>query len=145
MDFNKFVIWLLRSPLHGLISRSMVVMHIQGVKSGKLYQVPVNYVTVQEETGTRLIVTSERQRTWWRNLRQETDLVLTYRGKQRRALAQAIEEQNAVAAGFGRYFRASPKSARYYGVELTPEGTVQESDLNQLALERVVVWIDLSE
>ena len=145
MDFNKFVIWLLRSPLHGFFSGSVMVLHIHGVKSGKLYEVPVNYVTVQDDSGKRLLVISEQQRTWWRNLPHQTKVDLTFRGKQVPATAQAFEGQAEVAVGLREYFLASPKSARYFGIELTPQGSILEADLDRLAQERVVIWVASSQ
>jgi hypothetical protein len=145
MNFNQFMIWLLRSPLHGLFSGNIMVMHIRGVKSGKLYRVPVNYVTVEDECRKRLLVTSERQRTWWCNLRDRIKLDLTFKGKQTPATAQAFVGQTEVSTGLRAYFQASPRSARFFGIDLTPEGTVQVDDLNQLAEDRVVIWVELSE
>ena len=44
MWFNSIMKWLIRSPLHGLVSKSMLVIGYTGRKSGRRYETPVNYV-----------------------------------------------------------------------------------------------------
>jgi hypothetical protein len=68
MWYNSMMKWILRSPLHGLISKSTMLITYTGHKSGKLYTIPVNYVRDEDV----LSVTSYRHRTWWRNLRGGT-------------------------------------------------------------------------
>ncbi len=51
---NPVLIFLLRSPLHTLVSRSLMVLIFQGRKSGKRYTIPVGYV----ERGNHLFVFS---------------------------------------------------------------------------------------
>jgi hypothetical protein len=144
MDFNRVMVRLLRSPLHRLFSGTTVVLRVTGVRSGRYYEVPVNFVLVEAEGGKRLLVTSKRDRTWWRNLRDRVEVELTFRGGQLPAHAQVLEGEGDVVAGLQRYFQASPKSARLFGIDLTPAGEVGEQDLQCLASDRVVVWVDPS-
>jgi hypothetical protein len=65
MWYNGPMAWLLRSPLHRLVSKNMMLLTYLGRKSGKRYDVPVSYV----QDGDGFSVTSMRERTWWRNLR----------------------------------------------------------------------------
>ncbi len=65
---NPATITLLRSPLHGLFSKSTMVITVTGRKSGKTYAVPVNYI----RDGNVLSVLSRPERTWWRNLRAQS-------------------------------------------------------------------------
>jgi len=69
MSFNTIVIWLLKSPFHGLMSRNTALIGYEGRKTGKHYFVPVNYVRTAGEDGDQLLISSERGRTWWRHLR----------------------------------------------------------------------------
>jgi len=41
--WNRWVIWLLQSPLHGLVSQGMLLITVTGRKSGKTYTTPVEY------------------------------------------------------------------------------------------------------
>lgn len=60
MWYNSIMKWILRSPLHGLINKSIMLITYTGRKSGKVYTIPVNYV----RHGGLLSVTSYRHRTW---------------------------------------------------------------------------------
>ncbi|TFH37056.1 MAG: hypothetical protein E4G99_03440 [Anaerolineales bacterium] len=142
MDFNRLIGWLLRSPLHRLISGSTVVLGIKGVKSGRQYNIPVSFVEVQALQPRRLLVTSHRDRTWWRNLREKVEIQLTFHGKTGRASAQVMESIEDVAESFKLYFQVSPASARFFKIELGSEGRVKDEDLLRLARERVVIFVE---
>jgi len=62
---NPLVGLILRSPLHGLMSRNTLLVTVIGRKSGKRFTLPVNYV----RKGDSLLVISRRYRRWWKNLR----------------------------------------------------------------------------
>lgn len=63
--YNPIVIRLLRSPLHGLMSKSTMLLTYTGRKSGRIYTTPVNY---GQDSSTLLTVAS-RNHSWWRNFR----------------------------------------------------------------------------
>ena len=65
MNGNNFMIWILRSPFHGLLSKGMRLIMVTGCKSGRKYATPVEYFREDEQ----LWVMTSRNRTWWRNLR----------------------------------------------------------------------------
>ena len=65
MNGNDFMTWVLRSPLHGLLSASTMLVTLKGRKSGKAITLPVNYF----QEGENLWVITNRSRNWWRNLR----------------------------------------------------------------------------
>jgi hypothetical protein len=62
---NHFMKLILRSPLHSLVSENAMIITSTGRKSGKIYTTPVNYV---RDAGA-LIILSQDDRTWWKNLR----------------------------------------------------------------------------
>ena len=59
MNGNSFIAWLLRSPLHGLLSGNTLLITVTGRKTGRPITTPVNYV----RDGDRLWVISNRDRT----------------------------------------------------------------------------------
>ena len=61
-----------------------------------------------------------------------------------RAFARVSEDEGEVMDGFRQYFAASPKSARYFQLELTSNGLVGEDDLARLARERVLIWVEIA-
>ncbi len=64
---NKFPALLLRSPLHGLIIGSVLLITFNGCKSGKKYTTPI---TCLREGDTVLMTTDSP---WWKNLRGARD------------------------------------------------------------------------
>lgn len=135
MKFNDVPAWLLRSPLHGVMSGSVMLVTVTGRKSGKAYTTPVNYV----EDGGVLWTTSLRSRTWWRNLRPApAPVTLRLRGADRRATGQAIEDAAAVTAAFERLFRLRPAYAGRFGVR-SSGGGFDPGGMAKVAAERVMV------
>lgn len=138
MWYNTLMSWLLRSPLHGLLSKSTLLITVIGRKSGKQYTLPVNYVRDDES----LWLTSQRDRTWWRNLLGSAPVSLVLQGQRLTAQAQAFEDGAAVAAGLQAYFRQAPGVARYFNVRLNDAGKPLEADLAKAAKQRVVIKIE---
>ena len=73
----------LASPLHDLMSEGVVLLLVTGRRSGRLLQVPVNYLA---DDG-RLTVVTHRRRRWWRNLASGAPLRIVLRGEERNAWA----------------------------------------------------------
>jgi hypothetical protein len=49
------------------------------------------------------------------------------------ANAQAFESFEEVTDGLTEYFKVSPRSARYFNLELNADGSVPEADLERIA------------
>jgi hypothetical protein len=64
---NPFVKALLRSPLHGIASKNIALLHFRGRKSGREFVTPLSYV---RENGTVCLLSAHGTR-WWMNLREE--------------------------------------------------------------------------
>jgi deazaflavin-dependent oxidoreductase (nitroreductase family) len=135
MWYNEPMKWLLRSPLHGLISGNMLLITVTGRKSGKQYTTPVSYL----RNGNTLLVTSSHDRTWWRNLRGGAPVTVRLQGQNRRGWAEAIEREQAIAAGLLAYLQQVPRLARYYGVTLDPDGQPNVEDVERVAQDKVIV------
>jgi hypothetical protein len=90
--FNTIVIWLLRSPLHRLLDRQMMVMTVVGRRRGKRYTFPVSYI----RDGEILMVISRRERTWWKHLQGGAPVTLTFEGHQVKARAEVFTETETV-------------------------------------------------
>ena len=75
---NPFMLWLLRSPLHFIMSGRTMLISVTGRKSGKTYTTPVDY---RRDGPVVLAITSERY-TWWKNLRGGGDARLVIAGEE---------------------------------------------------------------
>jgi len=139
MWYNPMMAWLLRSPLHGLLSQSTMLMTYTGRKSGKVYSTPMNYVRVREAEGDVFLTTSYRTRTWWRNLRGSVPVELKVQGQDLKARAEAVEDERGVVEGLSLFLQRVPSWAKYYNVKLDSDGGPNASDVAEAARTRVIV------
>ena len=68
---------LLRSPLHGLVSRSLMLITFTGRVTGRTYTTPVRYIRV----GTTIRWFTNRDAKWWPNLKHDPTVVLRLAGR----------------------------------------------------------------
>lgn len=139
MWFNPMLNWLLRSPLHKLISGNTMLIRYTGRKSGRVFTTPVNYYRLLDSGGETLVTFSNPQRVWWRNLRGGAPVTLLLQGRTRQAQAEAIEDPASVEQSLRKYLEQQPGMARYFGVKLNPDGSLEEDSLHRSAGERVTV------
>lgn len=133
---NTLFAWILRSPLHSLLSNNFMLVRVTGRKSGKVYTTPVNY----HRAGEALQVISTRDRTWWRNLRGEgAAATLRLQGKDTRTWGRVVEDEQSVAQMLVDYLTEAPQNARYFGVKSGPDGKLGEDEIRQAAKDKVIV------
>ncbi len=137
--FNPFMIWLLRLPLHKIASKNTLLITFAGLKSGKRYTTPVNYVL----DGNVIFITSLRSRTWWRNLRTEPKISIRMQGKEIETYGEVIEDHKEVKEQLMRYLQKVPQYAKYFKVNLDPEGHPNTEDVARAAKERVMILLRL--
>lgn len=135
---NPFVGAILRSPLHGLISASTLLITVHGRKSGQPITTPVNYV----RDGRDLLIISQTGRTWWRNLRGGNhDVTCLLHGRTVKGTAAASEDSAAVAQGLAVMAAASPPYASYLGITFAEDGHPAPDSLRRAAAGRVLVRV----
>jgi hypothetical protein len=139
MWFNPIIRWLLRSPLHFVVSKNMMLMTYTGRKSGNSYTIPMNYVAIEGV----LYTISTRERIWWRNLRGGADVCLRLKGEDKPARAEAITGEAEVADKLSLYLKTAPQLARYMNVRLDANGSPNSEDIDHLAREKVMVCMKL--
>jgi len=140
MWYNPMTIWLLKSPLHGMISKGVMLVSVTGCKSGRTITTPTNFL----RDGNTLWVISWRERTWWRNLRGGADVRVLLAGKSMEGRGQVIEEQKAVAQGLFEYYSKVPLVAKYVQIGLDTVGKPVDADCESAAQKMVVVRIDMA-
>jgi deazaflavin-dependent oxidoreductase (nitroreductase family) len=122
---NPVVRLLLRSPLHPMLSRSLVILSYQGRKTGRWRSLPCMYA--RDGQDLYVVPGQPGRKVWWRNLRQPTRVRLRLRGRDLEGTATATSDPEAVAAGLRHYLARYPKAGRPLGVRLdandTPHGT----------------------
>ena len=91
---NLFVKPLLRSPLHFLLSGSLMLVTFTGRKSGKVYSTPVQYV----RDGDSIVFFTQPARTWWKNLRGGSPVTLRLKGRDVQAVGVEFADDPAAVA-----------------------------------------------
>jgi deazaflavin-dependent oxidoreductase (nitroreductase family) len=136
MNGNDFITWVLRSPLHGMLSDGMMLITVTGCKTGKKYTTPVGYF---RENGFLWILTS-RDRTWWKNLQGGADVSLLLKRKPVTARAEPELDAKAVEARMFEYLHHVPMAAKQMGIRMEA-GKPNAEDIARTAKERLFVRI----
>lgn len=137
--YNPPARWLLRSPLHRLISGSTLLLTYTGRQSGKDYSLPVNYVRDRET----LVLVGARDHVWWRNLRGGVPVTVRLQGRDYRGIATASEGEVAVAdGGLLTLLRRVPQYRAHRHVALDDAGNpVEPQALARVAAGNTLVRI----
>ncbi len=138
MWYNPLITAILRSPLHGLVSKHMLLLTYTGHKSGTEHTLPVNYL----RNGDCLTVISFRHRTWWRNFRDSASVTLRLCGKTVPATAQAIADEDGVLPNqLITLISTYPRYATYLGIALGADGTPDAGAVREAAKTHVLVHL----
>jgi hypothetical protein len=137
MWFDPMMIWLLKSPLHGLVSKGVMLTSVTGRRSGKTITTPTNYL----QDGNTLWVVSWRDRNWWKNLRGEAPMRVLLAGKVVEGCGQVVEEESAVAQSLFEYYQKAPQLAKYVNIGLDAAGCPVFEDCRTAASKMVMVKV----
>jgi deazaflavin-dependent oxidoreductase (nitroreductase family) len=136
MDGNNFITWLLRSPLHGLLSSGTMLLTVRGRKSGKPYSTPVDYY---EEDGF-IWVLSNKDRSWWRNLKGGANVEMVLKGKPVKGTAALELDEKAVKVQLVNYIQHKPYTAKPLGIQMKNKVPNAE-DVSRVAKDKLFVKI----
>jgi deazaflavin-dependent oxidoreductase (nitroreductase family) len=135
---NHAMKFVLGSPMHGMVSKSVMLITFTGRKSGKTYTTPVSY----SQDGGQVTVFTHA--TWWKNLRSGAPVTLRIRGRDLQGLAESVaEDKQAVAAGLTAHLRKVPSDARYYAVTFDDYRNPRPQEVEKAAQTVVMIRIRL--
>jgi deazaflavin-dependent oxidoreductase (nitroreductase family) len=135
---NSAMKLVLRSPVHGMVSKSLLLITFTGRKSGKAYTTPVSYSQYDD------LVYVFSHNTWWKNLRGGAPVTLLIRGRELQGLAKPVAgDKQAIAAGLMAHLRKVPSDARYYGVTFDDHHNPRAEEVDQAAQTVVMIRIRL--
>jgi hypothetical protein len=138
---NPFVIALLRSPIHSLMSKDVMLITFTGRRSGRSYTTPVSYV--REGRAVRCFTGSAIP--WWKNLRGGASVSLRIRGEDQQGYAEAIRgEPKRIVDALGAFLARLPRDAVYYDVALDSNKKPVPEDLERAAQDAVLIEIELN-
>ena len=135
MTGNDFVTLFLRTPLRLFLGNTMLIT-VTGRKTGKRYSTPVNYY----REGDLLWVISNRDRTWWRNVKNGADVWLLLNGKNVNAFAQAELNETDVEKRLIEYIHQIPMAAKPMGIRMEYKMPNAE-DVARVARDRLFIRI----
>ena len=96
---NPAMTFILRSPLHGLLSKSLMLLMYDGRKSGKRYSIPVGY----QQDGNRLTLFSHAK--WAKNFAGGYPVAVRLRGEIRLATARLVTDHGVIRGAIERMIR----------------------------------------
>lgn len=135
---NKTMTFILRSPLHGMVSKGILLISFTGRKSGKTYTTPVSYSQVGDE------VCIFTHAAWWKNLRGGAPVTLRLQGRDVAGVADAVsQDKAAIAAGLAAHLRRVSSDAKYYGVTFDAQGNPRPEEVARGAETTVMVKVRL--
>lgn len=135
---NSFLGWLLRSGLHGLASRWLVLITYEGKKSSRQRTITVAY----RERGDQLITVSpETETVWWKNFEEPRECTVWYRGKKRTATGKRIVAPETHQTLILSYFQKFGWLGWIFGFGGNP--VVSDRALNRAKKSLVVVLFTL--
>ncbi len=151
MDFDRFfsrlnpaIVGLLRSPLHGIASKGLLVLEITGRRSGKQYAIPVGYQWRSNDVW--VLVSKSQRKQWWRNFRTPHSLSLVIRRERRDGSGVLIDKGSADYRQFiERTFRQLPGLARQFDIDYQKGATITEPMWERVSANAEIVRIQLQE
>lgn len=133
---NKIVKVILKSPLHGIMSDSFMLMSYTGRKSGKQFTTPVRYM--RTDKGVRVYTAEHTQ--WWRNMLSGPKVTLVIAGQTEPYTASVYPrdaQQNREL--LIEFLTLYPQDATYQDIRLNKDGSLNQEDLDAAAQKSIVV------
>jgi hypothetical protein len=137
MTGNDFVKFFLKTPLHVFLGNTMLIT-VTGCKTGRKYSTPVGFT--RDGCKACLWILTNRDRTWWRNLRNGARVSLLLKGKSLSAYAELELDEKAVEARMLDYIRSIPMAAKPLGIHIENKVPNRE-DIARVAKDRLFVKI----
>jgi len=135
MTGNDFVTFFLRTPLRVFLGNTMLIT-VTGCKTGRQYSTPVGFY----REGDTLWVISNRDRTWWRNVRNGANVSLLLQGKTLNAFAETEMNPSAVEKRLLEYIHKIPLAAKSFGIRM--ENKIPNADdVARVAKDRLFIKV----
>ena len=138
---NRVMRLLLNSPLHGVMSGSVMVIYFTGRKTGRRRSTPVRYLREGEE---RVVCLTGRETGWWPNFLEPRDVELQLAGRRVAARAHARPDDTEHKASVLREtLRRFPADAPYHGIVVKRGQEITPAQFEAAVARDVVVTFDL--
>lgn len=135
--FNPLAKTMLRSPLHGEMSRRLLLITFSGRKSGKQYTTPISYV----QHGDTLLLGVGGP--WWKNLRGGVPVWVRLRGNTYVGCAEAWTDEAAMTRAYRTILAENPTQARFMGITGTADNRPDPHAIQQ-AIQRGAAVVEIT-
>lgn len=137
---NKTMKFVLRSPMHRMISNYLTLITFTGRKSGKTYTTPVSYY---QKDGLICIFTHAN---WWKNLQGGAPVTLRLRGKDVQGTADSIsDDKQTIANALAEHLQKNQFDAKFYKVNIDDQGLLVKEDVDQAVQTVAMVQVNLDD
>ena len=135
---NPLMRTVLRSPLHGICDKALLLLTYRGMRSGQFYTLPVEYA--EDGADLFVVVGTPNEKVWWRNLRDGQMVTLLLRGASTQRYARVVSDDHAMLLrGLSAYLTRFPAAAAHEGITRHPDGTFDRDSLERSATQAVVI------
>jgi deazaflavin-dependent oxidoreductase (nitroreductase family) len=132
---NPIVILLLHSPLHSYMDKSTILISFTGRKSGKKYTIPVSFV----RDGDYLMMISQREHSWWKNLQGGAEVTLYMQGHILKARGEVFTDAETVANKILLFLRQFPGYQRLIHIKLAANGQPENPEAFQSFAQDMII------
>jgi len=123
---NPLVKVILHSPLHGIMSRRLLLITFSGRTSGKVYTTPISYI----QQGRTLLLGVGGP--WWKNLRGGVPVQVHLRGKTFTGRSEAWTDEASMTRAYRTILAVNPTQARFMGITATANGEPESHDVQRV-------------
>ena len=135
---NKTMKFILRSPLHSMVSKTILLITFRGRRSGNTFTTPVSY----SQDGDLIYVFTHAG--WWKNLGDGAPVTLRIRGRELPGKAESIvDDKEAIASGLAKHLRKVKTDAVYYGVTYDDQDNPRAEEIAKAVQTVVMIQIRL--
>jgi F420H(2)-dependent quinone reductase len=139
---NPLVAWILRSPVHGLLSGGLLLLSFTGRRSGRRVTLPVGYR--REGEAITVLASRARRKQWWRNFAEPRPVDLILRGRERTGEARLVRgESEEFRAAVEATFQRLPRLGGQFGIAYDRSRGLTPEQWRTVAAEGVLVRIAL--
>jgi hypothetical protein len=133
---NNVVKWLLRSPLHGLLSYGLMLVTYTGRKSGNTFTTPVSYI--RSDGGVVFFA----NHSWWHNFEAPSSVTLRIKGRNLHGVARAITNAYEIEPVVRAYLEdKGVRSAWMIGLKLKSKSVPPREELARAIADRNMTMV----
>ena len=139
---NPAVAWVLRSPLHPVLSWGLMLVTVTGRRTGRVYTLPVGYQ--RDGDSITVLVSRPSRKQWWRNYRERRPITVHVRGRTLAGHAVVVPSgSTAFRDAMERTLRRMPSLGRQFGIDYDRAEGLTDAQARTVAGSAAVVRIEL--